>query len=119
MHQGISGEITQQALLQIALRDFGVTEESPTISTVAASYPLVSMYTLNELRFPFCNDRVFHRNQHGTLAKVRFTLVDNHRHAPVVPRSQIGGRVGKLREKRKDSGREGPDPGGHESNLYA
>src|SRR5580658_3091641 len=144
MHQGISGEIARQALLQvvvrlshalvltqmfcpgmhqeylqIALRNFGVTEESPSISTVAASYPAVSMYALNELRHPFCNDRVFHRNHYGALAKVRLCLVDNHRHAPVVPRSQIGGRVGKLREKGEDSGCERSNPGGHESNPYA
>ena len=50
-------------------------------------------------------------NQHRSLLNISTNFLDNDRHAPVVPGTQIRGRIGKLREKSNCCGGDCPDPG--------
>ncbi len=47
----------------------------------------------------FTNDSVFDRDQHRSPANIRATFSNDNWHSPVVPWTQISGRVGKLREE--------------------
>ena len=50
--------------LQIAIRDFSIAEDPPTVRAIATSYASIFMDRFYELRFPPSNHSVFDRNQH-------------------------------------------------------
>ena len=80
---------------QITILDFGVTEDPPSVRTVATPYTPILMDCCHELCFAFSNDRVLDRDQYRSLSKVSSKLLDDNRHTPVVPWRQISGGIGK------------------------
>src|ERR1700730_17920454 len=88
-----------QKNLQVAIPNFCVTVDPPPVCAIAASYATILMDRRHELRLAFWNDRIFDRNQHRSAVKVGGSLFDDNRHAPVVPWTQIRGRLRKFCEE--------------------
>src|SRR4029077_6292262 len=84
---------------QIAIRDFSIPVDTPPISPIATTDASILMDRLHELRLAFWNDGIFDRHQHRSPAKVSCSLFYDNRHAPVVPWSQILGRIRKFCEE--------------------
>ena len=88
-----------QEYLQITIRDFSIAEDCPPIRAIATPDPTIFMHRIHKFCRPFWDDGVFDGHQYRSLLNISPNFPDDDRHAPVVPGTQIRGRIGKLREK--------------------
>src|ERR1700722_2253973 len=108
-----------QEYFQVTIRRCGITEDPPSIRSVATADAGIFMDCLHELRFPLWNNCVFDRNQHRSPVKVGPNLFDNNWRAPVAKWTQIGGRVGKLRKEREYDSSNCSNPSINKGNVDA
>ena len=107
----VFGPRIHQKYFQIMVRDFGVVVHTPTERSIATPHALILIDSLQKLRFLFWCDHIFDRNQHRTLVKIGANVFDSDRHSPMVPRTQIGGRIRKSGENGESGSRDGSYPG--------
>ena len=96
-----------QEYFQITIRDFSIAEDCPLIRAIATPRPAIFMHCIHKFCCPFWNDGVFDGNQYPPLLNISPNFPDHDGHAPVVPGTQICGRIGKVREKGNCCGGDG------------
>src|ERR1700724_2195224 len=89
-----------QEYFQIAIRNFTIPKDPPPIGAITTSHATVLMHCFYKFCCLLRNDSVFDCNENWSLLEIGSNFLDNDGHAPVVPRTQIGRRIGEFREKR-------------------
>src|SRR5271166_5503771 len=97
-----------QKYLQTTILDFSIAEDCPLIRAIATPNPTIFVHRTDKFCCPFWNDGVFDGNQYRPLLNIGPNFPDHDGHAPVVPGTQICGRIGKSREKGNCCGGDGP-----------
>src|ERR1700722_19010584 len=106
----VFGPGIHQEYFQIVVGDFSISEDPPPIGAIATPHAAVFMHRFQKFCYPFRYHSIVDRDEHRPLCKICSNFLDDHGHTPVVPGTQIRGRIRKFREKRDHYRRDGSDP---------
>ena len=74
-------------------------ERSPPIGAITTSHATVLMHRFYKFCYPLRNDSAFDCNEYWSLREIGSNFLDDEGHAPVVPWTQIRGRLRKFCEE--------------------
>jgi len=98
-----------QEYFLIAIHNFSIAKDPPPIGAITTSHVTVSMHRFYKFCCPLRIDNAFDCNEYWSLREIGSNFLEDEGHAPVVPRTQIGRRIGDFREKREHCIRDSSD----------
>src|SRR5579871_2219548 len=87
-----------------------ITIDPPSIRAITTPNAGILPHRPYELRFLFCNDGIFDRDQHRAIKKFIANLFDDDRGAPMIPRTEISRGIREPSPQGNDRAPDSPNP---------